>query len=105
MYVLRRLLASIPILIGTSIIAFMLGIIAPGDPAAEALSMGGVQDPTAEEVQMMRERLGLDQPLVVQYTRWLGQALKGDLGTSYMTKQSVSQEIIRRLPVTLRSPY
>jgi peptide/nickel transport system permease protein len=101
LYFARRLAASIPILIGISLIAFMLGILSPGDPAVEALSLSGMKEPTEQEVQLKRVELGLDQPLPVQYGRWLLAAFQGDLGTSYMTRESVSGEIMSRLPVTM----
>lgn len=73
----------------------------PGDPAYEVLSQGGFSEPTQEQVEQMRELLGLNQPLYVQYMSWFGQMLQGDLGTSYMTGKSVSAELIHRLPITL----
>lgn len=100
-YLLRRILAAIPVLLGISVIAFILSVISPGDPAVEALSMSGVGEPTQEEINAKRAELGLNDPLLVQYGRWVIHAVQGDLGTSYMTKESVSAEIIRRLPVTL----
>lgn len=101
LYVFRRITAAIPVLIGISLIAFMLNLVSPGDPAVEALSLSGFKEPTEQEVEVKREELGLNDPIPVQYGRWLKRAVQGDLGTSYMTKDSVSGEIIRRLPVTL----
>ncbi|MEI7026579.1 nickel ABC transporter permease [Paenibacillus sp. y28] len=100
-YLLRRIAAAIPVLLGISMIAFVLSVISPGDPAVESLSMSGVREPTQEEIDAKRAELGLNDPLPVQYGRWLLRAVQGDLGTSYMTKDSVSGEIARRLPVTL----
>jgi peptide/nickel transport system permease protein len=100
-YLLRRLAAALPILIGISFIAFILSVVSPGDPAVEALSLSGLREPTEQEVADKRRELGLDDPLTVQYGRWLMRAIQGDLGTSYMTKESVSGELLRRLPVTI----
>ncbi|WP_289136758.1 nickel ABC transporter permease [uncultured Brevibacillus sp.] len=101
LYVVRRLASTIPILIGISLLAFLLSVISPGDPAVEALSMSGISEPTEQEIEIKREELGLHESLPVQYGRWLVKAVQGDLGVSYMTKESVSGEIMRRLPVTL----
>ncbi|WP_282942582.1 nickel ABC transporter permease [Paenibacillus sp. RC67] len=101
LYFFRRLAAAIPVIIGISFIAFALSVASPGDPAVEALSLNGVKDPTEQEVAAKREELGLNDPLAVQYMHWLWKASHGDLGTSYMTKESVSGELLRRLPVTL----
>lgn len=63
--------------------------------------MSGISEPTTQEIEAKREELGLNDSLPIQYGRWLQKAVRGDLGISYMTKESVSGEIIRRLPVTL----
>ena len=90
-----------PVLLGISLLAFLLGVLSPGDPARMALSQG-VNEPTQEEVDKKREELGLNDPLYVQYGRWLAGALQGNLGTSYLTKKPVSQELLRRAPITIR---
>ncbi|WP_028551609.1 nickel ABC transporter permease [Paenibacillus sp. UNC451MF] len=100
-YFFRRLAAAIPVLIGISFIAFALSVASPGDPAVESLSLNGIKEPTEQEVAAKREELGLNDPLTVQYAHWLWKASHGDLGISYMTKESVSGELLRRLPVTL----
>lgn len=99
-YIFKRVMAAIPVVIGISIIAFMLGVIAPGDPAREVLSMDGISAPTAQDLAKMRQELGLDKPLYLQYGSWLSKAVTGDLGRSYMTGEAVTGEILRRLPVT-----
>lgn len=100
-YLCRRLLAAVPLLIGATLIAFLLGVAAPGDPAREALGMSGVREPTEQELQAMREQLGLHRPLAVQYGLWLVKAAQGDLGVSYITKEPVAKELLYRLPHTL----
>lgn len=99
-YIVKRILNAIPVLIGVSLISFVLGVIAPGDPALEILTMDGISYPTQEELQAMREELGLNDPIIIQYFNWAKNALKGDLGRSYMSNDLVFDEIIRRLPIT-----
>ncbi len=98
---LRRLIAMLPTLLGATLIAFVLGVVAPGDPAVEALSQGPADMPAPEEVAALRAEWGLDQPLPVQYVRWLGRVLRGDLGRSYFDDQPISEELARRLPATI----
>lgn len=101
-YVIKRLLSIIPVLIGISIIAFALGLLTPGDPAAMALSRDGQSEVTEEMLQQKREELGLDEPAVVQYLNWVSRVLHGDLGESYADGSPVVSELIHHLPVTLR---
>lgn len=101
-YSLKRMLSAVPVLLGISIIAFILGVLTPGDPARMALERDGVSEVTAEAVEAKREELGLNDPVPVQYGRWLLGVLRGDLGTSYSDNTSVSGELLRRLPVTLK---
>ncbi len=101
-YTFKRLLMAVPVLLGATIIAFVLGVLAPGDPAREALGMTGIREPSEEELQDMRVKLGLDKPIPVQYGSWLIRAVQGDLGVSYVTKEPVARELARRLPVTLQ---
>ncbi len=100
-YIGRKLLNLLPVLFGLTIIAFLLGVIAPGDPAELLLTSDNMTEPSPEEIQEMRVKLGLDQPLHLQYFTWLTRALQGDLGRSYMTREPVLTEILRRLPITL----
>jgi peptide/nickel transport system permease protein len=91
---------TVPILIGITSLAFMLGVIAPGDPAVEYLSMDGISTPSEEEIEKVREELGLNDNIIVQYVNWTKKALKGDLGVSYIKKTPIAEEIMRRLPIT-----
>ncbi|MGH7341265.1 MAG: ABC transporter permease, partial [Candidatus Rokuibacteriota bacterium] len=77
-YLAKRLLAVVPVLVGVTLVAFLLLQIVPGDPAVAMLG------PTAsrEAVAQLRESLGLNQPVYVQYVRWLGKTLSGDMGRS-----------------------
>jgi peptide/nickel transport system permease protein len=100
-YIVRRILISIPVLFGITVIIFGLLQLAPGDPVS------GMIDPTignfdAERIDMERERLGLNEPLIVQYFYWLGRVLKGDLGYSLITQAPVAEMISVRLWPTLK---
>ena len=101
-YIGRRLLMLIPVLLGISLAAFLLGRIAPGDPVDDALFRIGIEFPTEADRAAMRTELGLDKPLPVQYLDWLGDALHGGLGRSYTGNQDIAQELMRRLPITLK---
>lgn len=100
-YLIHKLLSLIPVLLGISLAAFILGTLSPGSPAELALSQGGYE-PTQEQIQAMERQMGLDAPYPVQYLRWAGRALTGDLGESYSSRLPVAQELGRRLPVTLK---
>ncbi|MCL6449547.1 MAG: ABC transporter permease [Armatimonadetes bacterium] len=99
-YVTKRLLYLVPVLFGVSIITFGLINLAPGDPAELILCSGGVE-PTKEAVETLRAELGLNDPLYVQYGRWLGKAVHLDLGKSFRTGRPVAEEIFSRFPATL----
>lgn len=97
-FVLRRLLASIPVIIGVTIIAFLLIHLVPGDPA-QTMLFGSNASP--EQINQLRDQLGLTQPLWQQYFTFAGDLLHGDLGTSYVTHNSVAYELVSRTPSTL----
>ncbi len=101
-YVGKRLLMLIPVLLGISMAAFLLGRIAPGDPVDDALFRIGIEFPTEQDRKEMEQELGLDQPIAVQYVRWLNAALHGDLGESYIGNKDIAQELMNRLPITLK---
>ncbi len=98
-YILRRVLQMIPLFLGISVIIFLVIQAAPGGPETMLLASGRFVD--AQMLEAYRERLGLDQPIVVQYFRWLGAALTGDLGYSYKNAQPVLRLILERLPATV----
>ncbi len=101
-YLARRLLVLPPLLLGISLISFLLLNFAPGDAAEITLRRqnGGVTPPR-EAVEQMRRELGLDAPLPLRYARWLSRAVRGDLGDSYRSGDSIAAEMARRLPATL----
>ncbi|MEM6488936.1 MAG: ABC transporter permease [Pseudomonadota bacterium] len=96
-YVLRRILYVIPISLGVTIIAFALVHIAPGDPLNAVVGA----DAPAEVVEKLKRDYGFDQPLAIQYLRWLGRALTGDLGLSVVNNQPVTDTLLRAVPNTL----
>ncbi|MFF0574923.1 ABC transporter permease [Streptosporangium saharense] len=95
--VIRRLLASMPLLFLTSALTFVLVSLVPGDPAR---TIAG-QHSTAEQYRLIRGQLGLDQPLPVQYWNWLTQVFRGDLGSSLFSGEAVTSILQNRLPVSL----
>lgn len=104
-YLGKRLLSLFIVLVGVSVIAFALGKASPGDPAEEILRKQGVELPTDEQLEEVREKLGFHRPMVIQYFDWLQEALHGNLGTSLLTRRDVLPEIIRRVPMTLRLSF
>ena len=96
-YIFRRLLALIPILIGVSIIIFLVMRLVPGDPARQTLG----PEATGEQVEVLRKAWRLDEPLPIQYIAWLQRAVEGDLGRSTVSRVPVTEEIFSRLPATL----
>lgn len=100
-YCVRRIILAVPVLVGISLLAFILGLLAPGDPAELVLSQSGLDVPTEAQISAMRAELGLDRPVYQQYCSWLGQVLQGDLGSSFSTGRDILQELLLRLPVTV----
>jgi peptide/nickel transport system permease protein len=94
----RRVLAVVPLLLIVTALVFSLILLLPGDAA---VALVGMENATEEKLAAVREQLGLDRPLWVQYGRWLGRALHGDLGTSFRTGEPVAEALISRVPVTL----
>jgi peptide/nickel transport system permease protein len=90
-------LQIIPVLLGVSIVVFFMVRAIPGDPAQLLLG----QQATEEQVQQVRQNMGLDKPVIVQYGIFLADALRGDLGTSIVTGRPVTTELLARLPATL----
>jgi peptide/nickel transport system permease protein len=96
-YVARRLMAAALILLGISLVTFLLLYLLPADPARQIAGRSA----TAQTVASIRAQLGLDQPLPVQYGRYLGRLAQGDLGRSYLQRAEVSELIASRLPASL----
>ncbi len=96
-YIVRRLVSLVFILLGVSIIVFMLVHLAPGDPVRIMLG----EDATEADVERLNRIYGFDRPLPVQYFLWLGNALRGDLGTGIRSQLPVTLLIMERMPATI----
>jgi len=96
-YLARRLLLLVPVLAGVSVVIFMVLHLSPGDPVEIMLGSQATQEDRAR----LRAELGLDQPLHVQYGRWLGHVARGDLGRSLWMKRPVLDEVLGRFKATL----
>ncbi len=93
----RQLVRTLLLLVGVSLVVFALDLLIPGDPAQVLAG----ESATTTDIERTRERLGLDRPLVQRYAEWAARAIRGDLGQSLFSSQSVAEEIAARLPVTL----
>lgn len=96
-FIIRRLLISIVVLFGVTAVAYFVMLLAPGD-AVDMLISPGL---SPEDIELKREALGLDDPFLVQYTKWLRELLRGNLGFSFTTRQPVTQRIGERMGSTL----
>ena len=96
-YATLRVLQTIPVLFGVSIVVFVIIHSAPGDPIVNMLGI----EATEENVARLRQQYGLNQPLYIQYGYWIGDVLQGNLGRSLTQNRTVSSLIARRLPATL----
>ncbi len=96
-YIVRRIVALLPVLLIVATVGFILIHLAPGDPAAVMLG----PDATTEQVEDLRQILGLDRPLVVQLFRWYARILRGDLGYSIFLQRPVLQAVVERLEPTV----
>lgn len=102
-FILKRTLISIPVFFGITLLVYCLMLSAPGSPA-EMLMGGEVSDlseMTDEKLAEVEKKLGLDQPVTVQYAKWLGQLFQGNLGISYRTHDAVFDMIMERLGNTV----
>lgn len=100
-FIARRLAASLPVLVGISILSFAALELSPGDPALIALrALLNVDSPPDESVARLREEMGLNAPLHARYLRWVARTLTGDLGFSYQTRRPAAVEIMSVLPAT-----
>tara|TARA_Y100000590_G_C15715987_1_gene1011922 strand:+ start:1901 stop:2860 length:960 start_codon:yes stop_codon:yes gene_type:complete len=102
-YILKRLLLFVPTLVGTALVIFILLRVLPGDVAEIILSGPSGEGSFAyEDVLRLREDLGLDDPIYVQFGQWVLDMVRGDLGESYVTRRSISQQLKNQIPVTLQ---
>ncbi|MCB1390053.1 MAG: ABC transporter permease [Rhodobacteraceae bacterium] len=93
----QRLLALVPLLFLVSVLTFSITSLLPSDPVDLIIGDNG----TEEQYEMVRERMGLNQPVVLRYLSWLGRAAQGDLGTSFFNSVRITDAVMQRLPVTL----
>jgi len=96
-YIFRRLIAAVPVLLGITIIVFLIMSLIPGDPATAILGSYA----TPENVEKLNRDLGLDKPILQRYFIWLGNMLTGDFGRSFSLNRPVLDEILERFNATL----
>ncbi len=101
-FIARRLLGMIPLLFGVSLVIFVILRLIPGDPV---VIMIGAENASPEEVARLRHVLGLDQALPVQYVKFLGRVVRGDLGMSISSDEPVTRLILERLPATIELTF
>lgn len=95
-YIIRRLIGMIPVLFGVSLVVFLLLRLTPGDPAVVMLG----ERATSDQVAQLREQMGLNRPLLVQYLEFLGNILHGNLGRSIISNTPITLELANRFPAT-----
>ncbi|MEJ2554674.1 MAG: ABC transporter permease [Anaerolineae bacterium] len=100
-YIIRRIALAVPILLAVFTLVFLVVRVIPGDPAVAALG----DYASKEAVEALRERMGLNEPLVVQYVRFLGNLLRGDFGESLISGKPISEQIAHVLPYTLELTF
>src|SRR3989454_6886047 len=96
-YLVRRLIAALVVLVGVSFVVFLVLHLTPGDPAQFLLGPRA----TTDELARLRQELGLDRPVMIQYARWASHVLRGDFGRSIMQHRAVLPEVARRFSATL----
>ncbi|NPV75356.1 MAG: ABC transporter permease [Anaerolineae bacterium] len=97
-FIFKRVFALIPVIIGVTLIVFFIMSLSPGDPAKMILG----DEASPEAVQLLRQEMGLDDPLLIQYSRYMYNAIQGDMGLSYKSKKPVTEEIWARFPNTIK---
>jgi peptide/nickel transport system permease protein len=98
--ILRRIVYFVAVLLLVTMVTFSVALLLPGDPALAYIGEANMRDKVMYET--MRKELGLDQPILVQYGKWLGRMLRGDLGRSIRTREPALEGLLARFPVTLR---
>ena len=101
-YVLKRLLLSVPLVLGIVTATFFIVRLAPGDPMNMYMEEQRQRRVSPEVIELLREKYGLDQPIHIQYVRWLKQLAKGDLGESFRMRRPVRDMLIEAIPYTLQ---
>lgn len=98
-YIIKRILVMIPVFIGITVLCYFLATLIPGDPAE--MMLAGMDNVSDAEIERLRAAYGLNQPVYIQYLKWLWQLLHGNFGTSYRTGEAVLSMIMKRLVPTL----
>ncbi len=101
-FILWRILISVPVLFGITLIAFTALSLAPGDPLLARIDPSILAQQSPEWLEEQRHELGLDQPVPIRYAKWLVGVIRGDLGFSIVTHRPIADELAIRLPVTLQ---
>ena len=101
-FVTKKAGGAVIVIIGVSLIAFSLSVLSPGDPAYLALIADGTAEPSLREIAEMREDLGLNNPIHIQYKNWLVRFIHGDIGRSFVNGKMINREMATRLPYTLK---
>ena len=101
-YVVKRLLQAIPLILGIVTITFFITHLAPGDPMDMYLEPRMQRQMDPEVIELIRQKYGLDQPVHIQYVKWLGNLVQGDLGESFRHRRPVTTLIAERVPYTLQ---
>src|SRR5438876_6687648 len=96
-YLVRRLIAAMVVVVGVSFVVFLVLHLTPGDPAQVLLGPRA----TPDDLARLRQELGLDRPVLIQYLRWASHVLRGDFGRSIMQHRAVLPELVRRFSATL----
>jgi len=106
-YVARRLMLFIPSLLGVSILIFVLMRLVPGDIAEILVYQTGTESSAVQEkqIQQIREELGLNRPVIIQYLAWLGNAVRGDFGYSYTQRRPVTEILVERFPRSMELAF
>lgn len=101
-YVFKRLIQAVPLLLGVATVTFFIVHLAPGDPMDMFLEQRYRRNIDPEVIELIRQKYGLDQPLHVQYVKWVGNLLQGDFGESFRYRRPVATLIAERVPYTLQ---
>lgn len=100
-YIMRRLLLLVPLLLAVSLITFIMLQLAPGDPVSAMYGLD-IENMNPDQIERIKEQFGLNDPLPIQYLRYIGNLLQGDMGRSITTKRPIGPDIMQRYPVTLQ---
>lgn len=100
-YIVGRIFQFVPVILGVTFLVFLSTHLLPGDPVSALLGLSEGQEAySPEQIDKFKHDLGLDQPIPVQYGKWLGRAVQGDFGSSIKTRRPVTDEVMPRLKVT-----